>query len=53
MDVRWQDKNEVGLAAHAAMLRARCGASILHCDHGALCKECALIAQFVLTISMT
>src|SRR5262249_14515057 len=35
-DVRWQDKNEVGLAARAAMLRVRSGASILHCDHGAL-----------------
>src|SRR5262249_7465685 len=36
IDVRWQDKNEVGLAARAAMLRARSGASILHCDRDAL-----------------
>ena len=32
----WQDKNEVGLAARAAMLRARSGASILDCDRDAL-----------------
>jgi hypothetical protein len=41
IDVRWQDKNEVGLAARAAMLRARSGASILHSDHGA-CGRCSL-----------
>src|SRR5262249_52856541 len=31
IDVQWQGKNEVGLAARAAMLRARSSASILHC----------------------
>src|SRR5215472_12315399 len=32
IDARRQDRNEVGLAPRAAMLRARPGASILHCD---------------------
>src|SRR5215813_7955045 len=36
IDARWQDKNEVGLAPRAAMLRAGPGASILHCDRDAL-----------------
>src|SRR5262245_7492065 len=32
IDARWQDKNEVGFAPRAAMLRAGPDASILHCD---------------------
>src|SRR5262245_2777113 len=39
-------QNEVSLAARAAMLRARSGASILHCDHGACghIYDCAIKA---------
>jgi len=45
-----RQKNEVALAARAAMLRARSGASILHCDHGA-CGRSSLYdcAAFKLT----
>jgi len=37
IDVRWQDKNKVGLAARGRLMpRTRPGAYILHCDPDAL-----------------